>query len=739
MKQHSIRRHVAWLTLTPLLIMAVSLESFFLHNHYSDLDRNLMERGQLIASQLASSSEYGVFANNQPFLRNIAQGVLQQPDVQGVIILDATSGVLIEVGKFSGAPENAASDDNTASSRVGKIKDVVNLHMPVYRSSEGLWIYQPIVPAQVVVDELDAKPEVKQAGAVIVAMSSVRTEQLKSQVLWLTVGSTALFLIFPFYLIYLGSRSITSPIRKLSDAIRAIGDGRLETRVSVSPQVTELETLSHGMNDMAAKLQQEQVMLQQRTAKLIEAQRIAHLGNWEWDVVNNTLIWSDEIYRILGLTPQQFGATYEAFLQAVHPDDRQSVEDRFREALKAGRPQSMDHRILLPDGSVRYVHEQVEVLRNDDGLSVKMLGTTQDITELKLAAEALRKANVELSLYRKLLDHSSDAIEVFDPVTMRFLDVNERACRDLGYSREELLSMSIFDIDPSFTPDAKKMIDEQMQKSGTARFEGIHRRKDGSTFAVEVSIGSANLDKPYGLGIVRDITERKRTEIDRREYQRLLRELAAQDVTLQEAKYKHIAREVHDELGQILTALRMDVSLLRIQFGGRDPVLMKKIQDMLVLIDKAIQGVRNVAVNLHPPALDMGIIPAIAWLCDEFQKRTATASTLRVVDDPVGLDDAHTVAIFRIVQESLTNVWRHAAANSVEITIWQRGDDIVVEVRDDGKGFDLAAMPTKGSFGLLGMRERAIAVGGKVEIASAPSKGTVVSVRIPARRGENNL
>jgi len=340
MKQYSIRQYVAWLTLAPLLIITVSLESFFLHDNFSELDRNLIERGQLIARQFASSSEYGVFANNQPFLQNIAQGVLQQPDVQGVIILDAASSVLIEAGEFSGAPKKAvvgastamSDTDQTRAVRVGRIKDLVNLQMLVYRSSEGLLIYQPIVPAQVELDELNARHEVQQTGAVIVEMSSARTDQHKSHMLWLTVGLTALFLIFPFYLILLGSRKITVPIRKLSDAIRALGDGQLETRVAISAPVSELNTLTHGINDMAAKLQQEHVILHERTARLIEAQRIAHLGNWEWDVVNNTVTWSDEIYRIFGLAPQQIVATYEAFIQAVHPDDRQSVEDIVRES-----------------------------------------------------------------------------------------------------------------------------------------------------------------------------------------------------------------------------------------------------------------------------------------------------------------------------------------------------------------------------------------------------------------------
>lgn len=134
-----------------------------------------------------------------------------------------------------------------------------------------------------------------------------------------------------------------------------------------------------------------------------------------------------------------------------------------------------------------------------------------DYTKDKMEADALRRANVDLSLFRNLLDHSSDAIEVIDPLTLRFLDVNATACRDLGYSREELLSMSVYDIDPALNPDNNAMIEAQKQESGAARFETTHRRKDGSFFAVEVSVGFVDLDRSYGLSIVRDITERKRT------------------------------------------------------------------------------------------------------------------------------------------------------------------------------------------------------------------------------------
>lgn len=389
MRQLSIRQHVAWLTLVPLLFMAASLESFFLHNHFTSLDEDLAERGRLIARQLASGSEYGVFSNNMAFLQNIAQGVLQQPDVQGAVILDAASAALVETGEFPGAPGNTTS--------VGRLKELVNSQAPVHRNSDGLLIYHAIVPAQVTLDELDAPHPPRQIGAVIVAMSSARTAQLKSRLLWLTVGYTMLFLIFPFSLIYLGSRNIVSPISILSDAVRALGDGRLETRASVSTYVTELDTLARGINDMAVKLQQENEALLQRTDKLTEAQRIAHLGNWEWDIVNSTQKCSDEIYHIFGLTPQQQSdVPYDAFLRAVHPEDRRSVVDSMREALQQGRPYSMDHRILLPDGSLRYVRQQGEVSRNDDGQPVKIVGTVLDITVHKQAEETIRKLNDEL-------------------------------------------------------------------------------------------------------------------------------------------------------------------------------------------------------------------------------------------------------------------------------------------------------------------------------------------------------
>lgn len=316
MKQYSIRQHVAWLTLTPLLFMAISLESYFLHDRFTALDEDLVERGQLIARQLAQGSEYGVFSNNQSFLHNIAQGVLQQPDVRGVIILDATANLLVETGKFSGTPKDSGGN---------AVRESVSLGSPVYRSSEGMRIYQAIFPAQVELGELDNGLGRRQSGAVIVEMSSTRTEQLKSRMFWLTLGSTALFLIFPFSLIYLASRNITTPIRKLSDAIQALGEGKLETRASISAHVAELDTLARGINDMAAKLEQENVILHRKMEDAVRIAAIAfesHEGMMIADPAQMIIRVNKAFTRISGYTEEELvGQTPHLFSSGYHDVD----------------------------------------------------------------------------------------------------------------------------------------------------------------------------------------------------------------------------------------------------------------------------------------------------------------------------------------------------------------------------------------------------------------------------------
>lgn len=285
MKRSGIGWRVALITLVPSLIMVVSLESFFLHSRFSDLDEGLEERAKLIARQLASSSEYGVFSNNQEFLHAIARGVLQQPDVRGLVIMNSASETLISAGVFSSSARSAGdANAQQASYQPGAVHDEVNLLNPISSTKDGLWVYQPIIPAQVALDEFEGRSDVRQAGGVIVEMTRIPTEKIKTRMLWLTVLVTGLFLAFSLYLVHLASRSITYPIRRLSKAVQSIGEGNLDMQVSLRTGVDELSTLAQGLNRMAAQLRQERSILQQRVedatvalrTKKEEAERASH-------------------------------------------------------------------------------------------------------------------------------------------------------------------------------------------------------------------------------------------------------------------------------------------------------------------------------------------------------------------------------------------------------------------------------------------------------------------------------
>ena len=186
-------------------------------------------------------------------------------------------------------------------------------------------------------------------------------------------------------------------------------------------------------------------------------------------------------------------------------EDRPSVVAEVGHALVENRPFTVEYRLKHKSGAIRWMAEYGKPVFGPDGMPIYIDGVIFDITVHK-------QAEIALKLFRALIDNSSDAIEVVDPLTLRFTDINETECRTLGYSREELLTMKVSDIDPTYTPDIGKDVLTQMGRSEGALFEGEHRRKDGSTFPVEISSKMINIDKPYIVTIVRDITERKAVE-----------------------------------------------------------------------------------------------------------------------------------------------------------------------------------------------------------------------------------
>jgi len=195
-----------------------------------------------------------------------------------------------------------------------------------------------------------------------------------------------------------------------------------------------------------------------------------------------------------------------------------------------------------------------------------------------------------------------------------------------------------------------------------------------------------------------------------------------------EGERKRIAMEMHDELGQLLTALRIEVLLLR-QNVSEDLIALQKADEMKRLVDSIMGVVRGVVNQIRPAALDFGIVPALEWLAHDFRRRTRIPCCLIASGPEPSLSETHAVGIFRIVQESLTNILRHASASQVEIRLTKSGSKIELVVSDDGKGFD---MPVRrlGSYGLLGMADRARMMDAHLKIDSRPGNGSVIELRV---------
>lgn len=228
----------------------------------------------------------------------------------------------------------------------------------------------------------------------------------------------------------------------------------------------------------------------------------------------------------------------------------------------------------------------------------------------------------------------------------------------------------------------------------------------------------------------------ERQEQDLRHSRAKLRELTAHREKAREEERAYLARELHDELGQYLTAIRMEASLIELRFAQHDGELQQRLTGMRDLIDHVIGGVRRVISRLRPAALDLGLVSAAEWLAADYQERTGTPCRLDVPHaEALQLDDERATTLFRILQESLTNVARHAQATRVEIGIQVIDGQLQLEVRDDGRGFDPMVVREKKTFGLMGIRERVLIYGGSARIDTRPGHGTRLVVSLPLGTG----
>jgi PAS domain S-box-containing protein len=310
----------------------------------------------------------------------------------------------------------------------------------------------------------------------------------------------------------------------------------------------------------------------------------------------------------------------------------------------------------------------------------------------------------------------------------------------LGYAPGGVVDRPLIDFEPGLNMDRWLNLWKNARSSDEApqNFESNCVRADGSVLPADVSLSFLRFrEAEYLVVFITDVTERRRSlaalqdsEARLQVLAEQLRELSAHLETVREEEKARIAREVHDELGQMLTVLKLETSMCELAYADLDPGLRDRLNSMKRLIAQLFQLVRDVATALRPPILDAGIASAIEWQARRFEARTQIPCLVQVPDNLPALGDATAIGLFRILQESLTNVMRHAEAHTVEMALSLDDGVLCMSISDDGKGFDQTA-ERPASFGLVGMRERVLIMGGRLHLDSTLGEGTTLRIYIP--------
>ena len=374
------------------------------------------------------------------------------------------------------------------------------------------------------------------------------------------------------------------------------------------------------------------------------------------------------------------------------------------------------------------------VLIGSAGISVAYFQRNQQIRFYRRQYEAERKRRVLAQRYEYLTRFANDIILVTDQ-SLRIVEANDRAITSYEYTRDELLNLHLIDLYP---PGSEQVLDTLMrhveEESGLI-FEVMQQRKNGTTFPVEVSLRLLELEgEKLFQEIIRDITERKRTEEVLKQSEKNMRYLASQLLSAQEDERKRLSRELHDELGHALLALKLQVESVEEQLLPQQVTLKREVKKILEFINSTIEEVRRLYLDLSPGDLeDLGLSTALHSLIDDFSQLQKHIRWTIKLDNLDGLFALSTqTAIYRIVQEALTNIGKHAKPKNVFLRIKREKQEVSFTIEDDGIGFDRhKVVNEKRTLGLLTMEERVKILGGTFELWSQENRGAKISFIIP--------
>jgi PAS domain S-box-containing protein len=463
-----------------------------------------------------------------------------------------------------------------------------------------------------------------------------------------------------------------------------------------------------------------------REKELLEAQRVAQVGSWQWDQETDTVAWSKELYRIAGRDLKRPPPTFKEQTQLYTTESWERLQRAVGEALRTGTPYELDLQMIRSDGSTRWITDRGEALRDDAGRIACLRGTAQDITERKQAGEALRASEEK---FRSVFRDAGVGMVIVSPEG-RFLAANDAFCECLGYTEEELLQKTVESVTlaedwPSFS----RKLSETLEK-GTSfqRVEKHCLHKSGRVVTTESTaslIRGPSGEPRYFVGEVLDITERKLAE-------EALSSVSRRLIEAQEEERARIARELHDDLGQRMAILQIGLEQLSRDTLGLSSKNRQELRDMTRVSMEVSSSIHLLSHQLHPFKLDtLGLITSLRGLCNEFSPQHNLQVQFVHHDVPAVTSKDITLCLFRIAQEALRNVVKHSGAAEAKVELSGHGDRIDLCISDSGAGFNPKSAEGGAGLGLISMRERLRLVGGQLSVESEPTQGTRVRVRVP--------
>ena len=534
----------------------------------------------------------------------------------------------------------------------------------------------------------------------------------------------------------LAELQIFKDYRKMAEEARRRAYGELEHRIAerTAELVQANQQLKQEIEERKrteAELEQTKEYLENVIANSVDAIGIV-------DRHGKFILWNRRAAEIYGYELEEL-ADKTAFELYADPDELDRMLGRLR---RDGVVREFEILMKKKDGTIVPMDISISLLKDDLGRTIGSVCLARDLSERKKAEAALKYAQSELRRYSSDLERQVreqtreiNSILRYTPSVVyikdregRYTLVNSRYEELFKISQEQIRGKCDHDMFPRALADQIRASDLQvLAHRRPFQAEEAMPPPDGRRTYLSVKFPLYNEQgAPTGLcGIATDITELKKAQDQ-------LRRLSGSIMANQEKERKAIARELHDELGQVLTALRMDAVWLSERLQALDPKAGDRALAMCGLIDSTIDEVRGLATRLRPGVLDdLGLIDALEWYIADFAKRTGIACTFKHRQVP-NIDGIGATAAYRIVQEALTNVTRHAAATQVKVSLEPKKGMLTLAVADNGRGFDLQEIASSECLGLAGMRERAGLLGGSLEIRSRPGKGTKVCFKLPA-------